>query len=107
MGSFDLALAIGFIAAARKPAQAAGMRWLVGAVAALLVLTAVLDVAAGRASLVEESPHLLTVAGWLLLCYLAATAPLTPLERDRNLPHRRFDARRTATGKHRRHDHAA
>ena len=75
MGALDLALAVGFLVAAWRPGRALGMRTLVGAAAALLVITAVLDLLAGRTALAEEAPHLLTVAGWLLLAYIAANAP--------------------------------
>ncbi len=75
MGALDLALAVGFLAAAWRPGRALGMRTLVGAAAALLVITAILDLFAGRTELSEEAPHLLTVAGWLLLGYLATNAP--------------------------------
>jgi predicted anti-sigma-YlaC factor YlaD len=75
MGSFDVALAIGFLAAAWRPVYAAGMRPLVGAAALLLAVTAVIDVLAARTTLVGETPHLLAVAGWLLLGRLAAFAP--------------------------------
>lgn len=75
MGSFDLALAIGFLMAAWRPSRAEGMRVVVGAAAGLLVLTAVIDLIAGRTTLADESPHLLAVAGWLLLSRAAALAP--------------------------------
>jgi predicted anti-sigma-YlaC factor YlaD len=75
MGSFDMALAVGFLAAAWAPTRAQGMRTLVGAAALLLVVTATIDLIAGRTSLSDEAPHLLTVAGWLLLRRLALLAP--------------------------------
>jgi predicted anti-sigma-YlaC factor YlaD len=79
MGSFELALAMGFLVAAWRPSRAAGMRSLVAAVAALLVATAVIDLLAGRTTLSDEMPHLLAVLGWLLLRELAA---LTPMAED-------------------------
>lgn len=81
MGSFDMALAAGFLVAAWRPTRAQGMRALVGVAALLLVVTAVIDLIAGRTSLTDEAPHLLVVAGWLLLCRLAATSPSTGDER--------------------------
>jgi hypothetical protein len=72
MGSFDMALAVGYLVAAWRPARARGMRALVGATAVLLVVTAVLDVLGGRTSAADEAPHLLAVAGWLLIWYVAA-----------------------------------
>jgi hypothetical protein len=77
MGSFEVAVAIGFLVAARRPGRAMGMLSLTGVAAALLVLTAALDLAAGRTDLWDEAPHLLVVAGWLLLRRLAAVAPPT------------------------------
>ena len=67
----DVAVAIGFLVAARRPARAMGMLSLVGIAAGLLVVTAVVDLMAGRTSLSDEAPHLLVVAGWLLLHRLA------------------------------------
>jgi predicted anti-sigma-YlaC factor YlaD len=75
MGSFGVALAAGFLVAAWRPERASGMRTLVGAVAALLVVTAVVDVAGGRTGLADETPHLLAVTGWLMIRYLAAVTP--------------------------------
>jgi len=75
MGSFDAALAIGFLAAAWRPANARGMELLVGAAALLLVVTAVVDLLAGRTSPADETPHLLAVAGWMLLHITARLEP--------------------------------
>lgn len=77
MGSFDMALAIGFVIAAWRPSRARGTGTIVGAAALLLVGTAVVDLAAGRTSPSDELPHLLAVAGWLLLRRLAALTPST------------------------------
>jgi predicted anti-sigma-YlaC factor YlaD len=75
MGAFDMALAVGFVLAALRPSRARGMSSLVGAAAVLLIVTAVLDLAAGHTGPSEESPHLLAVAGWLLLRRLATISP--------------------------------
>jgi predicted anti-sigma-YlaC factor YlaD len=80
MGSFDAALAAGFLVAAWRPRRALGIRALVSVAAMLLLVTAVADLAAGRTSLDDEAPHLLAVAGWLLVCYLAAVPPPTAEE---------------------------
>ena len=75
VGSFDAALALGLLLAAIRPRLAAGMLPLVAAITGLLLLTAGSDVAAGRTSAFTESPHLLDLAGGLLLLRLAiATA---------------------------------
>jgi predicted anti-sigma-YlaC factor YlaD len=67
MGAFDMALAVGFLVAACRPTRAQGMRALVGCAALLLVVTAAIDLLAGRTTPTDELPHLLAVAGWLLL----------------------------------------
>jgi predicted anti-sigma-YlaC factor YlaD len=71
LDTFDLALVVGFLTAARRPAYAAGMVALVGVAAIGLLATAVLDVADGHTSVPNELPHALAVAGWLLLYRLA------------------------------------
>jgi predicted anti-sigma-YlaC factor YlaD len=81
MGSFDMALAMGFLVAAWRPARVAGMGVVVGAAALLLVVTALVDLGAGRTSAMDEAPHLLVVAGWLLLRRLQALAPSPAEER--------------------------
>ncbi len=75
MGSFEVAIAVGFLVAAYRPARAAGMVSLVGAAAALLVVTAALDLAANRTDLSDEAPHLIVVVGFLLLWRLAVVTP--------------------------------
>lgn len=66
-GSFDAALAVGFVVAAWRPARALGMQALVGVAALLLVVTAGVDLLGGRTDLLDEAPHLVVVAGWLLI----------------------------------------
>lgn len=75
LGSFDAALAVGFLVVAWRPGRALGARTLVGAAALLLVVTAVIDLASGRTTAADEAPHLLAVVGWLLIRGLAATTP--------------------------------
>jgi predicted anti-sigma-YlaC factor YlaD len=77
MGSFDAALAVGFLVAAWRPGRALGMRTLIGAVAVLLALTAVIDLARGATDLYDEAPHLLALGGWLLVRHLAAVSAPT------------------------------
>lgn len=74
VGSFDAALALGLLLAAIRPRLASGMLPLVAAITGLLLLTAGSDVAAGRTSAFTESPHLLDLAGGLLLLRLATTS---------------------------------
>lgn len=75
IGSFDMALAVGFFVAAWRPTRAEGMRTIVGCAALLLVVTAVIDLIAGHTNLGDEVPHLLAVGGWLLLRHLASLVP--------------------------------
>lgn len=75
MGSFDLAIAVGFLVVAWQPARARGMHLLVGAAALLLLATATIDLLAGRTSLSDEAPHLLVLAGWVLMFRLAGRTP--------------------------------
>ena len=75
LGAFDMALAVGFLVAVLRPSRAQGMRTLVGCAALLLVVTAVTDLLTGRTTPSDELPHLLAVAGWLLLRRIAALAP--------------------------------
>ncbi|HVC14236.1 MAG TPA: hypothetical protein VND62_05185 [Acidimicrobiales bacterium] len=77
MGSFDVAVAVGLLVAAYRPGRSVGMLSLLGAAAALLVVTASVDLVAGRTSVGDESPHVLVVAGWLLVRWLAAVVPPT------------------------------
>jgi predicted anti-sigma-YlaC factor YlaD len=71
IGSFSLAIAIGLALAAYRPRLAAGMLPIVGIIAGLLLLTAGTDLALGRTTLTDEFPHLLDMAGFLLLWRLA------------------------------------
>jgi predicted anti-sigma-YlaC factor YlaD len=86
MGSFDLALAVGFLVAAWRPSRARGMSAIVGVAALVLILTAVIDLAAGRTSPGDEAPHLLALAGWLLLRRISAFTPAPIEELDVPMP---------------------
>lgn len=70
LGSFDAALAVGFLVCAWQPSRVRGLIPVAAALAAFLALTAVMDVAAGRAVLEAESIHLLEIAGVVLLWLL-------------------------------------
>jgi predicted anti-sigma-YlaC factor YlaD len=71
VGSWSLALAVGFLFAAWRPLRAVGMLPFVGALAAGLLFTAGLDLAHGKALALDESSHLLELVGtgllWLLV----------------------------------------
>jgi predicted anti-sigma-YlaC factor YlaD len=71
LGSWDVALAVGFLFAAVRPARAWGLLPLVGALVGCMVATSVLDVAAGRAALATESTHMLEAMGLTFVWMLA------------------------------------
>lgn len=71
LGSFDVALAVGFLVAAWRPARAWGMVPVVAALALCLVLTSAVDISEGRATLAGESYHLTHVVGLVMLWALA------------------------------------
>ena len=72
--SWDVALAVGFLFAAVRPARAWGMLPFVGALVACLAATSLLDVVEGRAAALTETTHVLEVMG---LGFLWALARLT------------------------------
>jgi predicted anti-sigma-YlaC factor YlaD len=71
MGSFDVALGVGFVFAAWRPARAWGMLPLVATLAACLVVTTLVDLQQGQAGALAESTHLLDLIGLGLLWALA------------------------------------
>src|SRR6185312_15460324 len=72
VGAWDLALAIGFVFAAWRPLRAVGLLPFAAALSAGLILTAVLDIAHGRAVALTETTHLLELVGTMLLYLLMA-----------------------------------
>jgi predicted anti-sigma-YlaC factor YlaD len=70
IGIFEAALGAGFLVAARRPRLAAGLVPLTAVVAALLVVTSVVDIVAGHATPIGETSHLLPVIGTALLVVL-------------------------------------
>jgi predicted anti-sigma-YlaC factor YlaD len=76
VGSWDVALAIGFIFVAWRPLRAVGMLPFVTALSCMLITTAALDLLHGHAEAVFETTHLLTLVGSVLLWYLAR--PMSP-----------------------------
>jgi predicted anti-sigma-YlaC factor YlaD len=77
LGVFSLALAGGFLYTALRPRRAGAMLPIATLLGIGLVVTAVLDAAAGRTPITAESPHLLEVLGLVLVWML------TRLERPR------------------------
>ena len=74
LGSFHLALAVGFLVAAWRPERAAGVLPVVAVLAACLTVTGVVDVAAVRTPAVTETHHLLHLLGLGLVWLLADPA---------------------------------
>jgi predicted anti-sigma-YlaC factor YlaD len=67
LGAWQVALGVGFLAAALRPSRASGLLAVVGALGAGLLLTSGLDVVHGHASVLDEVPHLLTFPGLVFL----------------------------------------
>ena len=63
VGSFDFALAVGFLFVGWRPARAYGMLPLVAALVACLGVTTAVDLARGTATFLGESAHLLDLMG--------------------------------------------
>jgi len=79
LGSFAVALGVGFLVVAWKPNRAPGLFPLAAALVACLVLTSIVDVANGRTAALGELSHSTELLG-LALCWLvgrssAATRP--------------------------------
>jgi predicted anti-sigma-YlaC factor YlaD len=79
IGSFDLALAIGFLFAAWRPSRLPGLLPIATALVACLVGTSVLDVLDGRTGAFTETQHAVEVIG-LVAAWLLAH-PLAPRRR--------------------------
>jgi predicted anti-sigma-YlaC factor YlaD len=82
VGAWDVALAVGFLFAAWRPLRALGMLPFAAALSAGLILTAVVDIAHGRAIALTETTHLLELVGTALLYLLT-----TPRTRSRPALH--------------------
>ncbi|BAN04011.1 zf-HC2 domain-containing protein [Ilumatobacter coccineus] len=73
LGAFGVALGVGFAFVAWKPTRAIGMLPFAGALIATMLVSAVLDVAAGGRSALAESVHLTEVVGLVLLWLIAGS----------------------------------
>ncbi len=76
IGSFDLALAVGFLFAAWRPSRVAGLLPVVIALVACLVGTSLLDVLDGRTGALGETQHAVEVVGLAAAWLLAHPLPL-------------------------------
>jgi predicted anti-sigma-YlaC factor YlaD len=75
IGSFDVAVAVGFLFAAWRPSRIAGLLPVVAALVACLVASTVLDVAAGNTAALSESQHVVAIAGLAVLWLLRRDLP--------------------------------
>jgi predicted anti-sigma-YlaC factor YlaD len=78
LGSLGAAFAVGLLAAALTPARARGLVPIVGAGGLALLATAIADLISRRTVISDELPHLIVVAGWLVLLGLAAVERRQP-----------------------------
>jgi predicted anti-sigma-YlaC factor YlaD len=78
LGSLGAAFAVGLAAAAVRPARARALVPIVGAGGLALVATAIADLISRRTVISDELPHLIVVAGWLVLLGLAAIESRLP-----------------------------
>ena len=80
LAALDIAVAVGFLVAAWRPARVSGLLPVVTALVAALSLGAILDVVGGTVHLSAETPHLLAAAGlvvaWLLTRPPFAASPV-------------------------------
>ncbi len=73
VGSFDLALAVGFVYAAWRPSRAYGMLPVVGALVACLAITTTVNLTGGQAGAGSEAGHLLDLIGLAFLWLVTRT----------------------------------
>jgi predicted anti-sigma-YlaC factor YlaD len=78
IGSFDIALGVGFLFAAWRPSRIPGLFPVVAALVVCLVVSALLDVAAGNTAAFGESQHVTDLAGLLVMWLIGreATRPV-------------------------------
>jgi predicted anti-sigma-YlaC factor YlaD len=77
IGSFDVALGVGFLYAAWKPSRIPGLLPVVCALVFCLVGSSLLDVAAGNTAALGEAQHVLDFVGLAVVWLLSRPAPRT------------------------------
>ena len=82
LGSFDVAVAVGFLFAARRPSRIPGLLPVVAALVACLVGSSLLDVLAGNTRALGEAHHATEFAGLAVVWLLSRAAP-TPVRQPR------------------------
>lgn len=75
LGGWDLAFAVGLVLAALQPWRARGLVPMAAALAGVMVVTAVVDVADGATPRLAEASHLLELFGLVFLWLLSRTDP--------------------------------
>ena len=75
IGSFDVALGVGFLFAAWKPSRIPGLMPVAVALVVCLVGSSLLDVAAGNAAALGEGQHVLDVVGLAVVWLLSRPVP--------------------------------
>lgn len=75
IGSFDVALGVGFLYAAWKPSRISGLLPVVAALVACLMASSLLDVAAGSTKALAEGQHVLDFVGLAVVWLLSRPAP--------------------------------
>ena len=71
----QVALGVGFLVCWRRPSRAHALVLMVGTAAVLMTATAVVEIVRGRSDVLEESPHVITLVGWLLMWVTARHMP--------------------------------
>ncbi|HXY94932.1 MAG TPA: zf-HC2 domain-containing protein [Acidimicrobiia bacterium] len=75
LGSFELAIAVGFLFAAWRPSRIPGLFPVVAALVACLAASSLLDVIAGNTAALSEAQHATDFAGLVVLWLLSRTLP--------------------------------
>ena len=100
LGSFGVAVSIGLLYVAWRPARAFGILPIVTALAVTMLVSAAIDVVHGRVSTFGEAHHVLEFSGLVLVWMLAgrpAPRPLKPLVDPSHPAHRLRHARTSGT----------
>jgi predicted anti-sigma-YlaC factor YlaD len=100
LGSFGVAVSIGLLYVAWRPARAFGILPIVTALALTMIVSAMIDVVRGRVSSFGEAHHVLEFSGLVLVWMLAgrpAPRPLKPLVDPSHPAHRLRHTRTSGT----------
>jgi predicted anti-sigma-YlaC factor YlaD len=86
LGSFDVAVAVGFLFAAWRPSRIPGLLPVVAALVACLFGSSLLDVFSGNTAALGEAHHAIDVVGLAVLWVLGrgVVGPVVPPRRDAN-----------------------